>query len=55
MTSIKYIDGFLSYGLSLAWTVQTDTTSDLASSSYVTTWFSPKWVLGSTDYANYIC
>jgi len=55
MSSMKFVDGFLSTGINLGWVVQADTTATLANKSIVTTWFSPKWVHASTDYANYIC
>ena len=55
LSSLKFVDGFLSYGYKLAWTVQVDTTKTILPFAYVTTWFSPKWVKGSNDYANYVC
>ena len=52
---MKFVDGFLSYGIKLGWTVQTNTSNTIVPFAYVTTWFSPKWIAGSDDYANYIC
>jgi hypothetical protein len=43
MSTIKFIDGFFSYGHSLSWVIQTDFTGSMQAGSYVTSWFSPKW------------
>lgn len=54
-SSVKIPNGILSWQYSLAWVVQTTTDQVFLANIMGASWWSPKWVKDSTDYATYVC